>query len=229
MDLTFGHIAKGNLIYRQVFCDRARIPKDKIHLETPFDLDFQYKLYYQFVRHSFGIQSLPLNAIFHLHLDHHSSKKHQQSLKSFASNIPSYVGREDIRVELSYITHSIKHDSIQLADLIAGAAGSHANKMHAIREPNQHGMKPKQKLRHELAKYTYNHLRNMRFLDVGSKTFNWFETTGGFNHDNALNQKVRVWKFKPSAPYYHDKGWENDHLDAQGNYQGPDIIRISPI
>jgi hypothetical protein len=33
---------------------------------------------------------------------------------------------------------------------------------------------------------------------------------------------MRIWKFVPRR-YRKDAGWENDHLDKQGRYQGPDL------
>jgi hypothetical protein len=109
-----------------------------------------------------------------------------------------------------------------------GAAGSHGNKMHLRREPGQRGMKPRQKVRHEMATYIYNKLRDLDRAERGSGAFNWFETTGRDGTlDTMLTHKLRIWKFKP-ARYHIDKGWQNDHLDKQGRYQGPEIFEPPP-
>ncbi len=84
-------------------------------------------------------------------------------------------------------------------------------------------MTDKQKLRLELAKHIYDHFRNCDAKHRGSKAFNWFESTGiGGDPTNNFNHKLAIWKLTPSV-YQVDKGWENDHLDDEGKYQGPDI------
>lgn len=112
---------------------------------------------------------------------------------------------------------------LQLCDLLMGAAGSHGNRMHLRRLPGKRGMTQKQKWRHEMAKYIYNHLRSLDATERGSKAFSWFESTG---HDgeieNRLKHKLRIWKFIPKN-FQRNAGWENDNLDPQGRYLGPQI------
>jgi len=223
----FSYIESNQIKYRQFFTDLSYIwvPNDDDD-EDVHELTTQFRFYYIFLKRAFGIEYLPVNSLTKttilIHLDNHSSQQHKDNLIEFSENLPRTLRRPDIDIKVAF-KNSKKDNRLQICDLIMGAAGSYGNKQHEKREPGIRGMKPKQKLRLELSKHIYNGLKNIVMEDRNARAFNWFESTG-FNNDpsNKLNHKVRIWKFKPQN-YQKDKGWENDHLDEQGNYIGPDI------
>ncbi|QSQ17907.1 DUF3800 domain-containing protein [Myxococcus landrumensis] len=234
VDCLFDAIERGEVAFRQMFYDRAyvRIPSNSSE-DAASPLDVQYKLCYQFLKHAFGLKFLPRsphgqrNEIL-VRLDNHSSQKHQDRLAQFAQDLPRILDRPDLDVRLTY-HRSSQVPRIQICDLMIGAAGSYGNKMHEKREPKQRGMKPKQRIRHDFAKYIYNRLRAIDAAQRGSKAFNWFETTGrGSDWSSLLRHKVRIWKFKPQH-YQTDAGWHNDHLDKYGNYQGERLLPVATI
>jgi hypothetical protein len=95
--------------------------------------------------------------------------------------------------------------------------------MELKRKPGKKGMSPKQKLRHELCKHIYEALKKLDHETRGSRAFNWFESTGHNGEKaNRFHHTLRIWKFIPDNCVI-DRGWQNDHLDSQGNYVGPDI------
>jgi hypothetical protein len=208
-----------------MFLDRSFVHQEA-YAANPNDLyslDVQYKLYYQFIKHHFGIKempSFPEGIKILLHLDDHSSQKHKSKLEEFVKDLTRILGRSDIQFSISYV-NSGSNDRIQACDLLMGAAGSHGNKMHDIRIDGRRGMTGKQKVRHDLCKHVYNHLRNLSCSERNTKAFNWFESTGGSSQER-FTHKVRIWKFVPKK-YFKDKGWENDHLAKDGSYVGPDI------
>lgn len=213
--------------YRQIFLDRANVVTAVGGTLQPSDLDTQFKICYQFLKHAFGLRYLPsaqdgCDQIF-IRLDNHSSQEHTGLLKQFAQELPRYLNRPDLVVDVSFV-NSKKHLRMQLCDVLMGAAGSHGNKMHLRRQEGQRGMSEKQKVRQQLALHVYHTMRRFDAETRGSSAFNWFETTGHSGDlANRLNHKLRIWKFKPTA-YQRDRGWENDHLDKQGRYQWPDIV-----
>jgi len=228
VDCALDLIQRTDLRFRQVFLDRSLIRLNEQGTITPIaDLDLQYRIYYQFLKHAFGLRFLPPakgpgpDRVL-IRLDDHSSQRHKRDLETFVTGLPGTLGRRDLDVEVTF-RDSAKSCRLQACDLLIGAAGSHGNKAHLRRAPNQRGKTPKQQVRYEMAKYVYNKLRALDASERGSAAFNWFESTGLSGQiRNLFDYKLRIWKFKP-ALYHIDKGWQNDHLDKQGRYQAADI------
>lgn len=221
VDCFFKNIEEGAIKYRQMFLDRA-FQYDGNAGDS--DLDVQYKLYYQFIKHSFGIQFLPKEeSEILLRLDGHSSQKHKDSLQYFVEEeIPKKIDRLDIAVNVTYVD-SRKHINLQVCDVVMGAAGYYGNKYYLRREPSQRGMTNKQKIKLRLAKYIYDKLREIDAKDRGSRAFNWFESTGrSGDQENYLHHKLRIWKFIPKT-YVINAGWHNDNLDKQGQFVKDEI------
>ena len=214
------HILSGNIKYRQMFKDRSYHYDNK---ENISELDVQFKLYYQFLKNSFGIKYLPKLSDgkkyeILIRLDNHSSQKHKQDLDRFILFLPSKSWmRSDVSIKITYI-NSAKFLRLQICDLLMGAAGYYGNKFHLRREPTQHGMTKKQKIKHELSRHIYNALREIDAETRGTKAFNWFESTRlSGNPENLYFHHLRIWKFIPSV-YRKNKGWENDHLTKDGRF-----------
>jgi hypothetical protein len=227
VDIFFDNLQKHELKYRQVFLDRACVHVPSLGDPLLSDLDIQFRICYQFLKHSFGLSYMPRAAsgsdIIFIRLDTHSSQKHKDDLKQFVEQLPTLLKRTDLDIRLAHLS-SHKLIRICVCDVLAGAAGSYGNRWHDRREPGVKGMSSKQKCRLELAKYIYNHLRRLDHITRGSRAFNWFESTGhDGNIENRFRHKLRIWKFHPQK-YKIDRGWQNDHLDKQGRYQGPDIV-----
>jgi len=226
VDCLFKHIKNGDVKYRQSFLDRSFVHQPKHKEKISKEIDTQFKIYYQFIKHAFGLQYMPehINGCSLLiRLDNHSSQNHKARLIAFAEELPQILERPDLSIKVTF--HNSKHfRKLQICDLVMGAAGSYGNKMHEKREPGYRGMKPKQKIRLKFCKHIYNGLRDIDAQFRGSKAFNWFEATG-LNDDrqNLYDHPMRIWKIIPKR-HLIDKGWHNDHLDAQGYYQGPDIF-----
>lgn len=218
VDCLKKHILIGNIKYRQMFKDRSYHYDNK---EGVSELDIQFKLYYQFLKNSFGLKYLPrlsngekYNIL--IRLDNHSSQKHKDSLNRFVLSLPSTLWmRNDVTIQVTYI-NSAKFLRLQICDLLMGAAGYYGNKFHLKREVKKRGMTKKQKIKYDLSKYIYNSLREIDAKTRGTKAFNWFESTRlARNPENLYLHHLRIWKFIPSI-YRKNKGWENDNLTADG-------------
>lgn len=219
---VFNHIAKSDSIrYRQVFCDRAVVRVSDPHEPRRSDLDVQFLICYQFLKHAFGLIHLPRVAgekteLF-IRLDRHSSRKHAKRLTAFAESLPHIIDREDLEVKVRFVD-SANVPIIQVCDLMMGAAGSHGNKMHLRRQTGQRGQTAVQKARYELAAYVYNNMRDLDSKERGSRAFNWFESTGQSGDvANRYRHKLRIWKFLPER-YRIDEGWNNKNLASDGSF-----------
>lgn len=225
-DALFLGVRSGGVKYRQMFLDRSYVWRPRHHETDSSELTGQFKLYYQFLKHAFGIQHIPRSETrdtsILVRLDRHSSQQHTLKLQQFAGSLPDILERPDLTVSVTF-RDSRRVPRLQIADVLMGAAGSYGNKMHLLRLGERRGMSEKQRIRLGLCKHIYNNLRAIVEEDREMSAFNWFETTGrDGNWENAFHHKVRIWKFKPRH-HVIDRGWHNDHLDRQGRYQGPVI------
>lgn len=212
----------GEIVFRQQFLDRRFVYEPPDGIKAPgHPLDVQFKLYYQFIKHMFAGQYLPVDSELTIRLDTHSSQRHKDDLASFICLLPKLWARPDLVIRVKY-HRSAKIPLIQAADLLMGAAGSYGNKKHQLRD-GRRGMSPKQKLRLEMAKYIYNALRRLDAAHRGTKAFSWFESTGGgWDPIRSRSHPIRIWKFKPSR-YRLDDGWTNKNLDKEGRYVSPEM------
>ena len=227
IDEVFLHVRQYDLKYRQTFMDRYFVHATSPSDPTPSKIDTQFKVYYQFIKHSFGLKYLPESSEaieLSVLLDRHSSQDHKSSLQSFVEKLPSLIGRTDIEIKLSFVS-SKRYVRLQMCDLLMGAAGSHGNRKHKKRIAGQRGMTPKQKCRLNISTYIYNSFRRLDAESRGSRAFNWFETTG---HSGSLNNryahKIRIWKFKPNNIAHLDEGWLSKNMGPQWTYQGPKLV-----
>lgn len=227
IEQLFQYIRKSDLRYRQTFLDRSYVYCPAELSESRSDLDIQYRIYYQFIKHQFGLKYLPVDNSgmdhrIYIRLDDHSSQKHKDQLRKYIEELPNKYERNDMKVFVSYV-NSRRLRRLQVCDLLMGAAGFYGNKMHLRRDSGKRGMKPNQAARHKLAKFIYGHLRLLDSDIRGSRAFNWFESTGKDGQwSNRLHHKIRIWKFIPRR-YKIDAGWQNENLDSQGRYLGPQI------
>jgi len=227
LDEFFACLETRNVKYRQLFLDRMHVRISDPLEDEPSDLDIQFKIYYQFLKHHFGLKFLPqaehgFDRVY-IRLDEHSSQKHKERLKSFAEGLPGIIKRTDLLFHVSFV-ESRRHLRLQICDLIMGASGSYGNRMHLKRQPGILRMTSKQKLRRDLAKYIYEKLKSISMAERGSGSFNWFYSTGNDGKaENSLLHKIRIWKFEPTRCLI-DEGWINENLDPQGNYLGPKIV-----
>jgi hypothetical protein len=227
VDVFFVQLTNFDLRYRQVFLDRTYIhlPSSGNAIQT--DLDREFLIYYFFLKEAFGLKYLPVaTETFDrivMRLDTHSSKDHRKKLKELVEKLPVYLHRTDLTIDLGHVCSKTLR-RIQICDVLLGAAGSYGNRAHDMRKAGQKRMTPYQKCRCELAKYISAKLRNLNNLTRGRNAFNWHESTGmDGNPRNKYIHKMRIWKFIPKHCQI-DKGWQNDHLDKQGGYIGPDIV-----
>jgi hypothetical protein len=232
VDCFFDHLDKKELTYRQMFRDRSFVFCNETGNTTSekTELDVQFMLFYQFIKHAFGLEFLPVqHDVIHeilVRLDGHSSQRHKDQLESYINQLNRLGGRNDIIVKASFID-SKSSNVLQLCDVIMGAAGSYGNKQHKLRSHGQRGMTKAQKPRFDLSKYIYNKIKELDAKHRGSRAFNWFESTGMQGQPEfKLHHKLRIWKYIPKN-YLLNKGWHNDHLNKYGCFVADEINTLT--
>ena len=226
VDIFFENLIENDLRYRQFFLDRSYVWK-RDTFEDRSELDVQYRMYYQFLKHHFGLKYLPFlsnsdHYLIHVRLDEHSSQQHKKKLTEFVHDLPRILERSDMEIRVRFVD-SKKLRRLQVCDILMGAAGSYGNRLHKRRDEGQRGMKPRQKVRYQLAKHIYDRFREIDARERGSKAFSWFESTGRDGAmENRFRHKLRIWKFIPEN-HERDLGWKNKNLDSQGRYCGPKV------
>ena len=187
--------------YRQFFMDRSRV-----YTGIPSTLlETQFKVYYQFLKHSFGFQYIEQPTEILIRLDSHSSHTHKANIISFIRELSF----QNIHINIEFID-SRKSIPLQLCDLLMGAAGYYGNKVDWDLLPNKKRRSPNQMMKHLFGKKVFNLFRNINQHYRHAQAFNWFETTGNDGDPkNRFHHKLRIWKFEPRECIL-DKRWEND-------------------
>jgi hypothetical protein len=149
VDTFFYHVSHSGLKYRQAFLDRAYVNVPDPSTPSRTDLDIQFLICYQFLKHHFGLRYLPetdptSDHYVTIRLDGHSSQRHCDDLAKYAERLGKVLRAPRLITKVQFV-NSKKFLRLQLCDLIMGAAGSHGNKMLLRRAPSQRGMTPKHK------------------------------------------------------------------------------------
>lgn len=134
----FDVIRAGNLRVRIMFSDNRVIPEGLSREQRD---EGYFKLYYQFIKHAFGLRYIPSadqGTRLRLHFDQfpHTREKVQQ-FKGFLGALPEAAQLRDARLQLSpdHITEidSKEHVLLQCVDLVLGAMAFRLNDMHKIK------------------------------------------------------------------------------------------------
>ncbi len=210
LSCIFLFLESNPIVYRQMFRD-----KRDVYLGDESSIEGQFKLFYQFIKYSFGLEFVENNSSIQIIIDEHSSVSHKLKMQQFCKELPIYLNRIDLTIEIKFV-NSRASRSLQCCDLLMGSAGYYGNKMYKDRQAGQSRISKIQKTRKELSKFVYDELRRIDAIFRGSKAFNWFETTSTHgNKSNRFCYKIAIWKFVPNNSV-KDKRWENDGLSKNG-------------
>lgn len=142
MTAFFELLRKGKVRVRIMFSDNRTIPQGLSREERD---DGYFKLYYQFIKHGFGLRHIPAKESgtrLRLHFDQfpHTREKVQQ-FKGFIGALPQAAELRDAKLRLSP-DHIIEVDSkehvlLQCVDLVLGAMAFRLNDMHLVKPEGQ--------------------------------------------------------------------------------------------
>lgn len=189
--------------YRQLFMDRAYR-----YIGMPCsEIETQFKIYYQFLKHCFGFEHAPRNTFITFKLDTHSSHLHREQLTEYLKSLTF----PNVRIKVEFID-SKRSCALQICDLLMGAAGYHGNKISWDLLQGRTKRTKNQLMKARFSKNVYNLLKRIDATHRGSQAFNWFETTGTNGISTSrYNHKLRIWKFIPRENAY-DETWEDRYF-----------------
>lgn len=209
-------------VRNHLFSEQLMPQLPNVEINKMFGVDGQFKIYYQFLKHHFGIEHLPVGSELLILLDEHSSEKHTSALNDFVTktvaNLPNIS-----RCNIVYVRSS-RNALINAVDLVGGAFGFKANKMESTRENGKRGMSDRQRMRQVFADHVRTKLELLSKAERPNlQSFVWTESNGKIDCPKfKLTQNLRIWKFIPKHHHY-DKGWDNDHLEKKLYYKSPEV------
>lgn len=198
VDLFFEFIKAGKIKVRIMFRNINDIPSHR-----PTDSDEKYfKLYYQFIKHAFGLKYIPQKCediYLRIYLDQLPDKKeHCDKFKKYLRAIPSIKDFQESGVKLHIrqgdIAEVCSHDHVllQCVDIITGAMYFRLNDLHK-EKPAGERLRGKRTIAKEKL---YKHI-NKRICEL-LPSFNIGISTGPRGYDNATwALPYSHWKFKP--------------------------------
>lgn len=200
VDIIFSEVKLGNIKIRIMFQKNTNVKKNltKEQRENTYFL-----LYYQFLKHSFGLRYLPdeyKKCKIRFLFDEFPETKHkiekfkdyilelekQKIFKDYNSNSFINISRDNI-VEVN----SKNHVLLQILDLVLGSIPFRLNNIHKIKniETNKRGNKTIAK--EQLYKHIYSHLNDIR------PRFNIGKSTGKVKPEELWHHNYRHWEFIP--------------------------------
>lgn len=180
LHVFFDEIAAGHVFMRVMFTQNARVP---VGLSPEQSADSYYLLYYQFLKHGFGLAHLPAHAApprIRIYLDEIGDTREQVS--KFKGFIQGLADTKTIRaaggiiLEPSAIAEVRSHDHIlmQALDTVLGSITFRLNNKHLEKRPGQNVRGKRTIAKERLYKFILAEIRRV----TGKSSFNIGISTG---------------------------------------------------
>jgi len=195
----FDEVEAGRVIGRIVFTQNARVARGLTpeHFEEEY-----YILYYQFIKHGFGLRHMPAHAAppkMRIYLDEIGDSKAQiAKFRGFIAGLAhdSYIRRHGLILKEEDITEVRSHDHVllQCLDVILGSIPFRLNDKHKEKLPGERVRGKRTIAKERLYKFIYG-----RICRVAGKNFNiGCSTSVKPFPDGRWSMKYRHWLFKSS-------------------------------
>jgi hypothetical protein len=126
----FEEISRGNLRVRIMFRQNAHLPRGLSREQVDWEY---YLLYYQFVKHGFGLEHVPENIRLRLYFDTFpDTAEKSEQFKGFLLGLTKTKKWQSIAINREDITevHSHNHVILQCLDIVLGAMSFRLNDKH---------------------------------------------------------------------------------------------------
>lgn len=200
----FGEVRAGSVKVRIMFTANSNVPPR----EVASDPDGYFKLYYQFIKHAFGLQHAPthpngtrVRLLFDQWPQTGASATAFRQYLTKLSRSPEFR-RARLRVDTQDIAEVRSHDHVllQSLDLVLGSMAFRLNDMHKIRPPGQTRRGKRTIAKAELYKAINAKIRAIL------PGFNIGISTGRKNgRRSAWLDPYRHWRFVPKRATYQDE------------------------
>ena len=210
VDLIFDLLKDNKIKIRIMFSQNCYVP---VNLTSSQKNEEFFKLYYQFVKHSFalqdcGITSEPINLKFYFDKIPDTKAKRKE-FKKFIYNLQylPIFSKVDININEEDITEvdSHNHNILQCMDIILGSMQFRLNDKHLNKLDGSYYRGKKTIAKEKL----YKHI-NKRIQELYDFQFNIGLSTGKKHYKSRLEFPYRHWNFIPS-------NYEYDETKTKGN------------
>jgi hypothetical protein len=215
IDSFFDFIAQGKIKVRIMFTDNAWVPKGLTNKQKENEY---YILYYQFIKHSFGIDTIRLTSESTLRIQFDNlphTKEKSREFKNFIFNLRRHFLASNMLLYSDGISEidSKNHDILQCLDIILGSIAFRLNCRHLYIEPG----KKRRGKRTRAKEQVYKHINKRIQQLYPESAFNIGVSTGPKNWTSPFwSMPYRHWVFKsrkaeydesrkkrrPNTPYY---------------------------
>jgi hypothetical protein len=197
MDFFFDFVAAGHIKVRIMFTQNLHAPGASL---TPYQRQHHYHLlYYQFLKHAFGLQYLPTSSdgVNHLELffDKLPDKEEKNQLfKNYLLRLPQQYEFQSSSIQLVPDAigevDSANHPLLQCLDVVLGAMAFRLNKQHLEKPPGQR-LRGKRTVAKEKL---YEHIHR-RIIALYPR-FNIGASTGRPTPETSWEHPYRHWNFQ---------------------------------
>ena len=204
MRAFFDEIAAGRLVMRVMFTQNALVPKG---LTEQHHAEGYYILYYQFLKHGFGLPHMPAHETpprLRIYLDEIGDTKEQiAKFRGFIAGLSknSHIRAKGLILEEQNITEVRSHDHIllQCLDVVLGAMPFRLNDKHLEKPEGQHRRGKRTVAKERLYKFVLGEIKRVS----GKPNFNISMTTGLSEFPmGRWSDPYLHWCFKPSEFTY---------------------------
>lgn len=212
METFFGEVKQGNLRVRIMFRQNAQVPRglrqDQLEIEY-------FLLYYQFIKHAFGLEHAPENLRLRLYFDRMPDTLEKRTqFKGFLLGLTKTRRWTGISIRPEDITEIRSHDHVllQCLDVALGAISFRLNDKHKIKSPGSYRREKRTIAKERLYKAMRNHICDVHpNFNIGVSTglrgdlskrwsdpyLHWCFTPGQYDYDPDLT-KPRPKKKNPT-------------------------------
>lgn len=205
MDAFFDLVKNGKVKVRIMFTANRHVPQELTdhHRENKY-----YYLYYQFLKHAFGLQyashkGKPIPCRFYLDALPHTREKSTQFRGHLKGLETCAALRGHVTVDLDQIAEIVSHEHVilQCLDVVLGSMSFRLNDKHKIKPKGKYFRGKRTVAKEGLYKHINQNIRQIYpYFNIGI-------TTGGGNGPSRWNHPYRHWQFVPKN-YRYDERYE---------------------
>jgi hypothetical protein len=210
MTVFFEKLRSGDVKIRIMFTHNAWKPTNL----TQEDKEFGYfKLYYQFIKHAFGLQYIDnrnKNISLRIYLDEMpDTKKKSEAFKDYLHGLQNVITPKNstFRIEKQNIAEVSSHDHVllQCMDVVLGSMSFKLNNKHKVKLPGKRTRGKRTIAKEKLYKYIYHEICSIR------PHFNIGCTTGHYIYpESRWRDPYRHWCFKAREVEYREEYTKNN-------------------
>lgn len=163
----FDELRQGNVRVRLMFRDNRSTP---VNLTTEQRDNSYFRLYYQFIKHAFGLAHMPVSSEqtrFRLFFDQFPDTREQAAhFKAYIAALPlnKELKHKNIAIDPSHISevNSKEHVLLQCVDIVLGAMSFRLNDLHLVKPEGSRSLGKRTIAKNKLYRHILTEIRTMK-------------------------------------------------------------------